>query len=425
MRYLALDIGSVRVGLAVSDRDATIANPLTVLPAQDVFNVAPSFKRILEDWEPDCLVVGLPKTLAGETGPQAEKVKAEADALAKKLNIPMTFVDERFSSKEAKQSMAASGMKQKDMKGKVDKVAAALFLQTFLDSREKTGEASKMKNTSSQNAKHAKKISKHKPALLETFKKKVPAPFRYGIYVLIALLLALLVGSLAFCHHHLHKNGDVVTVQIAQGASGTEIAQELIDKDLIDDARQYINAVNDLNASKSIQSGTYEFVVGTSINDIVKQLMQGPNTSNNRLTIPEGSTVSQTADAVQKALGISSSDFLAAAKATSFVGDYPFLEDAAKTSQNSLEGYLWPSTYDFTGQEISATDIIKRMLDEFEKQSNSIDWEAGRARIQEQYGLNFSNYDFIKMASSFKKKQQPKTINHSFPLFFTTALKRE
>ena len=139
MRYLALDIGSIRVGVAVSDRDTTIANPLAVLSAQDVFNVAPSFQRILEDWEPDCLVVGLPKTLSGKTGPQAEKVKAEADALAKKLNIPMTFVDERFSSKEAKQSMAASGMKQKDMKGKVDKVAAAIFLQTFLDSREKTG----------------------------------------------------------------------------------------------------------------------------------------------------------------------------------------------------------------------------------------------------------------------------------------------
>lgn len=446
MRYLALDIGSVRVGIAVSDRDGRIATPLSVLPANDVFNVAPSFRRILEDWEPEHLVVGLPKTLAGEMGPQAGKVKTAASALAQKLDLPITFTDERFSSKEAKLSMAATGMKEKDMRGKVDKVAAALFLQTFLDSQKKIGASIQTTNPSAGRARHTKgrgvttsridscKRGAHRLAAgdgknavrrsgrkngtsgasstcaaskispLKALSDKVPAPVRYGIYGIVAFLFVLLVGSFTFWHQRVFKDGEVVTVQIAQGSGGAAIAHELVDNGLIDDVRQYFNAVNDLNASKLIQSGTYEFVVGTPIEDIVKQLMLGPNTKSNRLTIPEGSTVSQTADAVQKALGISASDFMAAAKASSFVNDYFFLQDAAHTAQDSLEGYLWPSTYDFTGQKVTAADVIKRMLDEFKKQSESIDWSAGRERIQQQYDLNFSDYDFIKMASLIQKE---------------------
>ena len=74
MRTLALDIGEVRVGLAVSDSAGKIATPLKVLPADAVLNHGAEFRRIVEDWEIEQLVSGLPMTMAGEEGPQAASI---------------------------------------------------------------------------------------------------------------------------------------------------------------------------------------------------------------------------------------------------------------------------------------------------------------------------------------------------------------
>lgn len=136
MRALALDIGEARVGIAVSDVHATLASPVCVLPAQEVFGLAKSFKRVLEDWEPDVLVCGRPLTLTGEVGPQAEKVVEQGTQLANVLELPVEFVDERLSSAEAKRILRAQGLSEKQMRGKVDSVAASLFLQVWLDARE-------------------------------------------------------------------------------------------------------------------------------------------------------------------------------------------------------------------------------------------------------------------------------------------------
>ena len=76
MRVLALDIGEVRVGIAVSDPAARVASPVSVLPAAEVLAHASSFRRVLEDWEPDLLVCGLPRTLAGEEGVSRQMPRA-------------------------------------------------------------------------------------------------------------------------------------------------------------------------------------------------------------------------------------------------------------------------------------------------------------------------------------------------------------
>lgn len=452
MRYLALDIGEIRIGIAVSDKDGRIASPIAVLSAAEVMQQAPSFRRILEDWEPEHLVVGLPKTLAGEMGPQAQAIQAQAVALAEDLHLPLTFVDERLSSKEAKRTLAEGGLSQKDMRGKVDKVAAALFLQSFLDatdntkpslpssakesthkpSAQKDARASAPKHAAQENAranvskqaagknarasapKHAAQKFSHSSAPNHSAQTlfqqklshltKVPRRVRFVFIGIVAVFLVALIGMLAFCHPKTHAIGETVTVQIVKGAGGDTIAQELLAASLIDDPRDYYKAASDLNATTSIQAGTYRFVVGTPIKDIVEQLMRGPNTSANRVTIPEGSTVKQTAAAVEKALGIAQADFLAEAKASNFSRDFDFLQDAAGTQQDSLEGYLWPSTYDFTGEAISTKTVIARMLEEFKEQTQYLDWDGARAHIQETYGLTFSNYDFIKMSSLIQKE---------------------
>lgn len=135
MVALALDIGGTRTGIAVSDRSGRVASPVKVLPAVEVESLARSFRMILEDYEPEILVCGLPQTMAGEEGPQAEHIRAVAQRIADGCGLPLAFADERLSSTEAKRILRAQGLSEKQMRGKVDMISASLFLQAWLDSQ--------------------------------------------------------------------------------------------------------------------------------------------------------------------------------------------------------------------------------------------------------------------------------------------------
>ena len=135
MRILALDIGQTRIGVAVSDPRERVASPVCVLPANDVLANAKSWRRVLEDWEPELLPSGLPYTLSGEEGPQAARIREVAGKIAKAASLPVEFTDERLSSQEAKRSLRESGMSERDMRGKIDMIAASVFLQAWLDAR--------------------------------------------------------------------------------------------------------------------------------------------------------------------------------------------------------------------------------------------------------------------------------------------------
>lgn len=133
---MALDIGEARVGIAVSDEQQTIALPLKVLPFAEVYNNAPSFRYLLQDYEPECLVCGLPRTKAGELGPWAQKIQQQAQTIAERAGLDLYFVDERLSSAEAKRILHEQGYHEKQMRGHIDMVAASLFLQAWLDAKE-------------------------------------------------------------------------------------------------------------------------------------------------------------------------------------------------------------------------------------------------------------------------------------------------
>lgn len=135
MRILALDIGEVRVGIAVSDPGERVASPVCVLPAGEVLGCAKSFRRVLEDWEPELLLCGLPLTLSGEEGPQAQRVREAARRIGATCGLPVAFADERLSSAQAKRSLREKGYDERAMRGKVDMIAAGLFLQAWLDER--------------------------------------------------------------------------------------------------------------------------------------------------------------------------------------------------------------------------------------------------------------------------------------------------
>jgi putative Holliday junction resolvase len=135
MRRLGLDIGEKRVGVAVSDPSGRVATPLKVLEASALTGEATALRRLVEDYEVGELVVGLPLTLAGDEGPQARRVRAEAERLAKAVGLPLAMWDERLSSTAAARAMGEAGEDSRARRGRLDMVAASLLLQGYLDSR--------------------------------------------------------------------------------------------------------------------------------------------------------------------------------------------------------------------------------------------------------------------------------------------------
>lgn len=138
MRVLGLDIGEKRIGIAVADTTTRIASPLRVMDAQDVTNGSRAWKLLLEDYEPELLVCGLPKTMQGAQGKQAHVVRAIAEKIAEHEHLPLEYVDERLSSAQAKRILREQGLSERDMRGKIDSVAASLFLETWLEMHEES-----------------------------------------------------------------------------------------------------------------------------------------------------------------------------------------------------------------------------------------------------------------------------------------------
>ncbi len=136
MRALGLDLGSTRIGVAVSDRSGTIASPLTVIERggsrhQDHQRIA----ALVREEEADVVVVGLPRSLSGGEGPAARAAAAEITALASVVGVPVETHDERFTTVTATRALAEAGVRGRARRQVVDKVAAAVILQAWLDAR--------------------------------------------------------------------------------------------------------------------------------------------------------------------------------------------------------------------------------------------------------------------------------------------------
>jgi len=132
---MALDIGQRRTGIAISDPARRVATPLCVLPSCEVVGLAASFRCLLEDWEPALFVCGMPLTLANEKGPQAQRVEELAGEISRLAAVPVVFADERLSTQEAKRNLREKGMTEREMRGKIDMIAASVFLQAWLDAQ--------------------------------------------------------------------------------------------------------------------------------------------------------------------------------------------------------------------------------------------------------------------------------------------------
>ena len=133
-RALGLDLGSKRIGVAISDRTGTIASPLTVLqrsgsPERDHLAIA---ELVLEE-EAEIVVVGLPLNMDGSSGPAARAAVDEAAALATVVGVPVVTFDERRTTVTADRAMMEANMRAQARRRIVDKIAAAVMLQNWLD----------------------------------------------------------------------------------------------------------------------------------------------------------------------------------------------------------------------------------------------------------------------------------------------------
>lgn len=135
-RVLGVDYGTTRIGLAISDGLGITARPLEVVRREDLEK---ALGRIAEEYEVETVVVGLPTSLSGHEGNSATGARRLGDEIGGILRVDVVFVDERFTSRMAEAALLESGMKRRDRKGTVDKVAAAIILQTYLDAKRSSG----------------------------------------------------------------------------------------------------------------------------------------------------------------------------------------------------------------------------------------------------------------------------------------------
>jgi len=131
-RLLGLDVGEKRIGVAVCDETQTLARPLLTLKRASKKEDFAKLAALCHEHAIEKVIVGLPKTLRGEEGPQAQKVRRYAAELQAALDLPIEFWDERYSSVDAQERLASSSRRPR-AKGDIDSAAAAIILQEYLD----------------------------------------------------------------------------------------------------------------------------------------------------------------------------------------------------------------------------------------------------------------------------------------------------
>ena len=133
MRFLCIDLGDKRTGLAICDGDEILASPLAVLEGQK--NLLDEIIEIARQNQVEGLVLGLPLNMDDSEGQRAIQTRKFVDQLKGKINLPIFFQDERLSSFTAQNQLSQTGLTHKKKKDRIDALAAAEILKTFIEER--------------------------------------------------------------------------------------------------------------------------------------------------------------------------------------------------------------------------------------------------------------------------------------------------
>ena len=133
-RIIALDLGQKRIGVAISDETETISSPLTTIPGDNTNRAIKGIKEIIDSRDVLKVIIGLPLNMNGSEGPKAMEALEFADKLRKKLLIDVVTFDERLTTKQGEDMLIQADVSRKKRKSVIDKIAAQIILQTYLDS---------------------------------------------------------------------------------------------------------------------------------------------------------------------------------------------------------------------------------------------------------------------------------------------------
>ena len=134
MRTLALDYGEARIGVAISDPLGLVAQPLETIATQPGDAAALSrIAEIVKTQSVEQIVIGLPLHMSGRAGPEVARTNAFGERVRKRTGVPVEYLDERWTSREAERMLDDAGVSRKKQRGRVDPIAASLLLRTWLE----------------------------------------------------------------------------------------------------------------------------------------------------------------------------------------------------------------------------------------------------------------------------------------------------
>ncbi len=136
MRALCLDLGQKRIGVAVSNTNGTLATPVETIIRQDPQATHRAIFALIDEFDVEILVIGLPLLLNGDAGPAAQGAREEAARIQEQITIPVVFHDERNSTITAAAALHESGLTARKQKSVIDKMAAAVILQNWLETNQ-------------------------------------------------------------------------------------------------------------------------------------------------------------------------------------------------------------------------------------------------------------------------------------------------
>ncbi len=134
MRVLGLDFGTERVGVAVSDELGIIAQPIEFIHRRPAASLWERLRALHRDFSCERILIGMPRNMDGSYGPAAESVKQFIEQLRQEMDVPIQTWDERLSSVQANRVLLQANVSRKKRRGNIDKMAAAVILQSYLDS---------------------------------------------------------------------------------------------------------------------------------------------------------------------------------------------------------------------------------------------------------------------------------------------------
>ena len=230
-------------------------------------------------------------------------------------------------------------------------------------------------------------------------------PKRNPVVIVISVVVALVVllAAAIFIHSAVKSldngattlaDGQVANITITEGEPAAEIAKSLLEAQVISSEQVFLKKASDQDAASQFKVGTYEFTGPVTTEQVIEQLIAGPNITGPSYTVPEGSTIAEVAAIVEQATlvnaaPIAAADFIALAhSASTYAGEYEFLNGIGN---ESLEGFLFPKTYEIAS-EASADSVIRQMLTQYGIETAALDYTAAAEE-----GLNA--YDVLKLAS--------------------------